>query len=108
MMLVINRLYEVLFSPKRVPLQIIAITALASFVLLMGGVLQGQPLYVIAFFTLLPWLPVYFFESIWKIEHYSWIAIFGIIVVLQLGHLGEHVAQVTQLGWLDGTLACPP
>jgi hypothetical protein len=107
-MIIFNRLFDVLVSPRRVPLRVFLITGLASFVLLMGGLLQGQPLYITALFTLLPWLPVLFFEGIWKVEHYSWIAIFGIIMLLQIGHLGEHVTQVAQLGWMNGTLACPP
>ena len=103
-----NRIFNILVSPRRVPMRVIIITALASYVLQMGAVIQGQPLYIIALYTLLPWIPVFFFESIWKVEHYNWIAIFGIIIVLQLGHLGEHVTQVTQLGFMNGTLACPP
>lgn len=107
-MTLFHRIFNILVLPRRVPVRVIVITALASFVLMMGAIIQGQPLYITALFTLLPWIPIFLFESIWKMEHYSWIAFFGIMVVLQLGHLGEHVTQVSQLSWLEGTLACPP
>ena len=93
---------------KRIPLKIVAVTALASYLLQIGAILQGQPLYVIAFYTLLPWIPLLVFEGLWKYEHYNWIAIFAIVTALQLGHLGEHAFQVTEYVFLNGTLACPP
>src|SRR4051794_24651598 len=102
------RLFERFVSFRRIPMRIIVITALASYLLQIGAILQGQPLYIIAFFTLIPWLPLALFEGLWKYEHYSWIAIFAIVTALQVGHLGEHVFQVTQLAVLNGTNACPP
>ena len=102
------RVLENFISFKRVPLKVVLITALASYMLQLGMIIQGQPLYIIVLFTLLPWIPVLMFESIWKIQHYHWIAFFAVITALQLGHLGEHVLQVTQLGVMNGTLACPP
>ena len=99
---------ESLISFRRVPLKVVVITAFASYALQLGAIIQGQPLYIIAIFTLLPWIPVLFFESIWKIDHYSWIAVFGILTILQIGHVGEHLAQVGGLLFLEGTLACPP
>lgn len=93
---------------KRVPMKIVIITALMSYVLQMGTIVMGQPLYIIAFYTLLPWIPILLFESIWKVEHYQWVAVFAIITFLQVGHLGEHLAQVGALSVTSGTLACPP
>lgn len=93
---------------QRVPNSIVIGTAAASIVAVVGLTLMGQPLYIIALVALLPWIPTMLFESLWKIEHYSWIAVFAVFVLLQLGHLGEHVAQVGALSFLDGTSACPP
>ncbi|MEQ8677675.1 MAG: cyclic nucleotide-binding domain-containing protein [Aggregatilineales bacterium] len=93
---------------QRVPNSIVIGTAMASIVAVVGLTLMGQPLYIIALFALLPWIPTMLFESLWKIEHYSWIAVFAVFVVLQIGHLGEHVAQVGALSFFDGTSACPP
>ena len=107
-MVFITRILENLVSFRRIPLKVIMITAFASYILQLGAIIQGQPLYIIVLFTALPWIPVLLFEGLWKIEQYNIMAIFGIIVILQLGHLGEHVTQVSQLSFLSGTLACPP
>ena len=104
----LTRSFKNLASFKRIPLHVVLGTAAASFILHLGMIAQGQPLYIIALFTLLPWLPVFMFESIWKIEHYHWIAIFGVVMFLQIGHVGEHVVQVATLSLTPATLACPP
>ena len=93
---------------KRIPIKIVVMTAVASYLLQIGAIFQGQPLYVIAFYTILPWIPLLVFEGLWKYEHYNWIAIFAIVTALQVGHLGEHFFQVTEYAFLNGTLACPP
>ena len=97
-------------SFRRIPLQVIIVTALASYVLQLGAIVQGLPLYLIALFTTLPWIPLAVFESTWKIKHYNWIAVFAVVTALQIGHLGEHVVQIVQLYALNGVIsqACPP
>ncbi|MBZ0297992.1 MAG: cyclic nucleotide-binding domain-containing protein [Anaerolineae bacterium] len=95
-------------SFRRVPTRIVIGTAIASVLLMIGMHIMGQPLYMVALFGLLPWFPVLMFESLWKVEHYTWIAIFAVFTVLQVGHLGEHIMQVSQLVLTTGTLACPP
>ena len=107
-MTALAKLWENFLSFKRVPLRIVVITALTSWAFQMGMTMLGQPLYIIAFYMILPWIPVLLFESLWKVKHYHWIAIFAIITVLQVGHLGEHIAQVGALSLTTGTLACPP
>jgi hypothetical protein len=102
------RILENFASFRRIPLKVVLITALASYVLQIGAIIQGQPLYIIVLFTLVPWVPVLFFEVLWKYEHYGWMAVFVIVAMLQIGHLGEHITQVVQLQLLPGTLACPP
>lgn len=106
-MSVLAKVFENFLSFKRIPVKVVVVTAFASYILQLGMIIMGQPLYVIVLYTLLPWIPVLLFEGLWKIEHYHWIAIFAIVTFLQIGHLGEHVAQVAQLT-VDGTLACPP
>lgn len=105
---VYNNIFNILARPSRVPMRVVVITAIASYLLQVGAIVQGQPLYLIALFTLLPWIPLFAFEGIWKVRHYGWIAVFFIIVILQIGHLGEHVTQVAQISSFDGTLSCPP
>jgi hypothetical protein len=103
-------IFERFVSLRRVPLKMIVIAALASYVLQLSAILLGFPLYLIAIYTLLPWIPIIFFESVWKIEHYTAIAIFAIIAAVQVGHLSEHATQVVQATFLNGTAgqACPP
>jgi hypothetical protein len=104
----LTRVFEHFLSFKRVPLKVVLFTALASYILQLGMILQGQPLYIIALFTLLPWVPVLMFEGLWKLEHYHWIAIFAAVAILQIGHFAEHVVQVGALSFAEGTAACPP
>ena len=103
-----QRVFETFVSFKRIPLRIIIITALLSWALQVGALVQGQPLYIIALFTLLPWIPLVAFEGVWKYEHYSFMAVLALVTILQVGHLGEHFFQVSQLYGLNGVLVCPP
>jgi hypothetical protein len=93
------------FSAQRVPLRVVVITALLSYGLQMGALIQGYPIYVIVGLTLLPWLLVFAFEYIWKYEHYGFYAFLLAFVLLQLGHLSEHTVQILQLTWTHGNLA---
>jgi hypothetical protein len=55
--------------------------------------------------ALIPWVPLVGVEAIWKYEHYGFWSIFGVAVLLQIGHMGEHTVQVTQLLLYNGQLA---
>ncbi|MBV0912196.1 cyclic nucleotide-binding domain-containing protein [Anianabacter salinae] len=96
------------FRFEGVSLEVVVVTALISYVLQINAIVGGEPLYMIAFFTLLPWIPLALFEGVWKVKNYSFIAVLGLFTVLQIGHFGEHVIQVVQLNMLNGTVACPP
>jgi hypothetical protein len=100
-------IFERFVSFRRVPMRIVVITALTSYVLQVGAIVQGQPLFIIALYTLIPWIPAFLFEGLWKFEHYNWVAVFAIVAALQVGHLGEHAFQVSQLYLLNGVLECP-
>ncbi|HMC41895.1 MAG TPA: hypothetical protein VKI20_02715, partial [Acidimicrobiales bacterium] len=82
---------------QRVPLKVTLITLFSSLALSYGAHVEGFPLYGIVFFGLLPLIPLIAFEEVWKYKHYGFWAIFSTIMILQLGHLGEHSAQVLQL-----------
>ena len=103
-----TRIAERFVSFRRVPMKAVIITALMSYALQIGAIVQGQPLFIIALYTLLPWIPLFLFEFVWKYDHYSWVAVFFVVTLLQIGHMGEHTFQVVQLNALSGTLACPP
>ena len=99
---------ERILSFRRVPMGAVVATAFLSYIFQLGAIIQGLPLYLIVLYTLLPWVPLLMFEGIWKYEHYNALAFFGLITMLQAGHLGEHFVQIAELSFLGGTLACPP
>ncbi|GAC1437607.1 MAG: hypothetical protein NVSMB51_12040 [Solirubrobacteraceae bacterium] len=90
---------------ERVPLRAVAVAAAASLTLLAAGVSQGYALWICVGSALIPWVPLVALEAVWKYQHYGFWAIFGVTVLLQLGHLGEHSVQVAQLLLYDGRLA---
>lgn len=83
----------------------IGMTAAASSVLLIGAALLAFPLWAIVLLTLAPWFPCLFVESLGKYEHYGLYAVFGVFVLLEVAHLGEHSVQVLQLLSNHGVLA---
>lgn len=90
---------------QRVPLRTVLITGAVSYGLLVGAIIEGLPLWAIALVALLPWVPLFTFEAVWQYDHYGFYAFFGALVVLQLGHMGEHAAQLVQLFLTHGNLA---
>ena len=90
---------------ERVPLRAVWISAIASLTLLLAGTLQGYAMWISVGMALVPWLPLVAVEAAWKYEHYGLWALFGVVVLLQLGHMGEHTVQVTQLLLYNGQLA---
>ena len=91
--------------PKAVGLRTVCMSALASSTVLVGSALLGLPLWAIGLLALLPWFPLYVFEASWQYRHYGAFALFGTLVLLQLGHLSEHVVQNLQLLLTHGKLA---
>ena len=89
----------------RVSVRVVLISAAVSFVLMLASAIDGLPLWAVALATLIPWLPVCGFEAIWQSRHYGFYAFFGVLVLLQLGHLGEHAAQLIQLYLTHGNPA---
>jgi hypothetical protein len=90
---------------ERVPLRALWISAAASLALMSAGALQGYAMWVWVGMGLLPWIPLVALEAAWKYEHYGAWALFGVVVLLQLGHMGEHTVQVVQLLLYNGALA---
>jgi hypothetical protein len=89
----------------RVSRRVVAITAAASATLAIAALAQGYALWIAVGSALLPWVPLVALEAVWKYEHYGLWAIFGVVVLLQIGHMGEHGVQVMQLFEHDGRLA---
>jgi hypothetical protein len=96
------------FRFEGVSMNVVFMTLFISYILQINSIISGQPLYMIALVTLLPWIPLALFEGVWKVKNYSIIAVLGLFTILQVGHFAEHVIQVVQLNVLNGTVACPP
>ena len=92
-------------SLQAVPLKVVLITMLCSAGLLWGAIVYGFPLWGIALAFLIPWMPLFTFEAIWKYKHYGFYTFMLVFTVLQIGHLGEHSAQVGQLLFSKGDLS---
>lgn len=90
---------------ERVPLRVVWITAAASVTLLLAGASQGYATWVWVAMGLAPWVPLVAMETVWKYEHYGLWALFGVVTLLQVGHMGEHTVQVSQLALRHGNLA---
>lgn len=91
-------------SVQPIPGRVYIASSLGAIVLMAAATTLMWPLYVIISFGLLPWLPVLMFETLSQYRHFHWLAAFFAITVLQVGHLGEHSIQVTQLFMNDGAL----
>lgn len=85
------------FTLQRVSLKAVLITAFVSEFLLVGAIVQDFPLWGIVLAALIPWIPLFTFEAVWKYENYGFYAFLLAFTLLQIGHLGEHAAQVGQL-----------
>src|SRR5262249_6985293 len=89
---------------ERAPGWAVGATALASAATLAGSMYLQQPLWEKVSWTLTPWLPLFVFEEIWKYKRYGFYAVFVGLAALQVGHLGEHTVQVTQLLMYHGDI----
>ena len=89
----------------RVPVRAVRIAAAVSSGLLVGGFIEGLPPWGIALATLMPWFPVFCVEAAWQSRHYGLYAFFGALTLFQLGHMGEHTAELVQLFLNHGNLA---
>lgn len=80
-----------------VPLRMVVLTGLTSCVLLGVSIVEHWPLWGIGLAVLAPWLPLFTAETAWMHRHYGSLALFYVLVVTQIGHCFEHVAQETQI-----------
>ena len=72
-----------------------------SCALAVTGIALGWPLTVIAVLSVLPWNAILARKVRGDWTRYGVFAIFELLVVLQLAHFAEHVAQLTELHLLD-------
>jgi hypothetical protein len=74
-----------------------ALTAFASVGATAFGVGQGWPIWAAGLAAAVPWLPLVLFGVGWSYRRYQWLALFYVLVVTQIGHFLEHVAQMVQI-----------
>lgn len=86
-----------MMSFNRVPLNVILASVLASYAAQFLALLQGFPLWGVALATLLPWIPVFTLEMMWRYRHYQWLALFEVVLISQIGHFIEHLVQMYQI-----------
>lgn len=85
-----------LLRGREVQFRAVVITALASYLAQLIGILLHWPLWAIALATILPWIPLFSMKVLWTSKHYGFMALYLVIMILQAGHVGEHVVQVLQ------------
>jgi hypothetical protein len=64
------------------------------------ALLRAWPLWAVGLVAMLPWVPLLALDMAWTVRRYQWLALFYLLAVTQLGHLGEHVAQMVQMHML--------
>lgn len=82
---------------RSVPARIVLITAAAAFA---GGIVafvEGWPLWAVGVCVVAPTLPLLVCETRWLCLHYGWFSLFWVLVVTQIGHFVEHIAQMSQI-----------
>lgn len=85
-----------LLRGREIQFRAVVITALASYLAQLIGILLHWPLWAIALATILPWVPLFTMKVLWTSKHYGFMALYLVIMILQAGHVGEHVVQVLQ------------
>src|SRR5215471_7816608 len=85
-----------LFRGREVQFRAVAITALCSYFLQLIAIILHWALWAIALATILPWIPLFTMKVLWTSKHYGFMAAYLVIMILQAGHVGEHVVQMLQ------------
>jgi len=77
-----------LLRGREVQFRAVVITALASYLAQLMGILLHWPLWAIALATILPWVPLFSMKVLWTSKHYGFMALYLVIMILQAGHVG--------------------
>src|SRR5437588_6357765 len=85
-----------LLKGREVQFKAVAITSLCSYFAQLIGILLHWALWAIALGTILPWIPLLTMKVLWTSKHYGFMALYLVIMLLQAGHVGEHVVQMLQ------------
>ena len=96
-----------LLRGRELQFRAVVITALCSYFLQLFGIWLHWALWAIALATILPWVPLFTMKVLWTSKHYGFMAIYLMIMILQAGHVGEHVVQMLQFTFIyDPKYSC--
>src|SRR2546421_1055262 len=97
-----------LLRGREIQFRAVVITALCSYFLQLIGIWLHWALWAIALGTILPWIPLFSMKILWTSKHYGFMALYLTIMILQAGHVGEHVVQMLQFIFIYNPHASPP
>ncbi|MDB5078887.1 MAG: Cyclic nucleotide-binding domain (cNMP-BD) protein [Chloroflexi bacterium] len=83
-----------LIKGRDIQLKAVISTALASYVLQLSAILLHWHLWAIALATLIPWIPLFTMKVLYNSRHYGFMAFYMVLMLVQVGHVGEHVVQM--------------
>ncbi len=98
-----SRMLGRILGIRQAPNGAILATAVASLAAFLISEAFGAPLYWKALALIGPTIPLFVLGTAWTYKHYGWLALFSVLTVTQIGHVGEHVAQMVQLHLLHKT-----
>lgn len=82
-----SSLYKQLFSFQHVPSYVVVITALASYVLIWLGFMQGWPGWIVFVLIAFLWVPAVNRELHWAYRHYGWLSLYYLLTLTQVTQL---------------------
>src|SRR5437660_11190073 len=97
-----------LLRGRELQFRAVVITAVASYFLQLVGIWLHWALWAIALGTILPWIPLFSMKVLWTSKHYGFMAAYLVLMIVQAGHVGEHVAQILQCIVISNPAASPP
>jgi CRP-like cAMP-binding protein len=97
-----------LLRGREIQFRAVVITALCSYFLQLIGIWLHWALWAIALGTIIPWIPLFSMKILWTSKHYGFMALYLSIMILQAGHVGEHVVQMLQFIFIYNPQANPP
>ena len=97
-----------LLRGRELQFRAVVITAIASYCLQLIGIWLHWALWAIALGTILPWIPLFSMKVLWTSKHYGFMAAYLVLMIVQAGHVGEHVVQMLQFIFIYNPAASPP
>jgi len=97
-----------LLKGRELQFRAVVITAIASYFLQLVGIWLHWALWAIALGTILPWIPLFSMKVLWTSKHYGFMAAYLVLMIVQAGHVGEHVVQMLQFIFIYNPAASPP